>query len=85
MNHERICFVTTIYMTYKAFLKNLSIYLHDTGEYDISLICADEQEAYEDVPDFVHYFPVKMERGISIAGVKAMLEMKKILKEKSLI
>lgn len=77
---KRICFVTTIYMTYKAFLKNLSIYLHDTGEYDISLICADEQEAYEDVPDFVHYFPVKMERGISIAGVKAMLEMKKIFK-----
>lgn len=76
----KICFVTTIYSTYRAFLKNLSSYLHDTGEYDISLICADEQKAYEDVPDFVHYFPVKMERGISIAGVKAMLEMKKIFK-----
>ena len=76
----KICFVTTIYSTYRAFLKNLSSYLHDTGEYDISLICADEQKAHEDVPDFVHYFPVKMERGISIAGVKAMLEMKKIFK-----
>lgn len=76
----KICFVTTIYSTYRAFLKNLSSYLHDTGEYDISLICADEQKAHEDVPDFVHYFPIKMERGISIAGVKAMLEMKKVFK-----
>ena len=76
----KICFVTTIYSTYRVFLKNLSSYLHDTGEYDISLICADEQKAHEDVPDFVHYFPIKMERGISIAGVKAMLEMKKVFK-----
>ncbi len=78
---KRICFVTTIYMTYKAFLKNLSIYLHDTGEYDISLICAEEQEAYEDVPDFVHYFPVKMERGVSLSMFESIKQIQVVLEK----
>lgn len=78
---KRICFVTTIYMTYKSFLKNLSIYLHDTGEYDISLICADEQEVYEDVPDFVHYFPVKMERGVSLSVFESIKQIQVVLEK----
>ena len=77
----KICFVTTIYSTYRAFLKNLSIYLHDTGEYDISLICADEQEAYEDVPDFVHYFPVKMERGVSLSMFESIKQIQVVLEK----
>ena len=36
---KKICFVTTVYMTYKCFLKQLSQYLYETGEYDFSLIC----------------------------------------------
>lgn len=78
---KRICFVTTIYMTYKSFLKNLSIYLHDTGEYDISLICADEQEAHEDVPNFVHYFPVKMERGVSLSMFESIKQIQVVLEK----
>lgn len=78
---KRICFVTTIYMTYKAFLKQLSHYLYETGEYDISLICADEPEAYEDVPDFVHYFPVKMERGISLSMFESIKQIQTVLEK----
>lgn len=78
---KRICFVTTIYMTYKAFLKQLSQYLHDTGEYDISLICADEQEVHEDVPDFVHYFPVKMERGVRLSMFESIKQIQVVLEK----
>lgn len=78
---KRICFVTTIYMTYKAFLKQLSQYLHDTGEYDVSLICADEQEVYDDVPDFVHYFPVKMERGVSLSMFESIKQIQVVLEK----
>lgn len=77
----KICFVTTIYSTYRAFLKNLSGYLYDTGEYDISLICADEQEAHEDLPDFVHYFPVKMERGVSLSMFESIRQIQVVLKK----
>lgn len=78
---KRICFVTTIYMTYKAFLKKLSQYLYETGEYDISLICADEQEAHDDVPEFVHYIPVKMERGVSLSIFESIKQIQAILEK----
>lgn len=78
---KKICFVTTIYLTYKMFLKQFSSYLYETGEYDISLICNDEPEIAEDIPKFVHYFPVKMERGVSISAVSAMREIKKVVRQ----
>ncbi len=76
---KKICFVTTIYMTYKAFLKQLSHYLYQTGEYDISLICADEPEAHEDVPEFVHYIPVRMERGVSLSMFESIKQIQAVL------
>lgn len=76
---KKICFVTTIYMTYKAFLKQLSHYLYETGEYDISLICADEPEAHEDVPEFVHYIPVRMERGVSLSMFESIKQIQAVL------
>lgn len=79
---KKICFVTTIYLTYRMFLKQLSIYLYETGEYDISLICNREPEIAEDMPKFVHYYHVKMERGVSLSAISAINEIEGILKDK---
>lgn len=76
---KKICFVTTVYMTYKCFLKQLSQYLHESGEYDISLICNDEEEVLNDVPSFVHYHPVDMKRGISLSAFGAIKKISEIL------
>lgn len=78
---KKICFVTTIYETYKSFLKDFSYFLHETGEYEVSLICADEPEAYEDVPNIVNYYPIKLERGVSLSGLQSIQQIYKILKE----
>lgn len=75
---KKICFVTTIFLTYKCFLAKLSEYLNASGEYDISLICADEDGVRESLPDYVHYFPVAMKRGVSLSGFSAIREMKEI-------
>ena len=79
---KKICFVTTIYLTYRMFLKNFSVYLHESGEYDISLICNNEPEIADDLPAFVHFYPVKMERGVSFSAFSAIREIEKILKTK---
>lgn len=75
---KKICFVTTVYMTYKCFLKQLSQYLYETGEYDISLICNNE-EALKDIPSFVHYYPVDMKRGVSLSAFSAIKKIGEIL------
>lgn len=77
----KICFVVTIYITYKSFLKDLAEYLHKQGDYEISLICNEEEGVREDLPDYVHYYPVDMKRGVSLSIFKAMKQIKKIVKE----
>lgn len=78
---KKICFVTTVYMTYKCFLKQLSQYLYETGEYDISLICNNEEEALKDRPAFVHYHPVDMKRGVSLSAFSAIKKIGEILEK----
>ncbi len=78
----KICFVVTLYITYKSFLKDLSEYLHKQGDYEISLICNAEEGVKEDLPEYVHYYPVDMKRGVSLSIFKAMKQIKKIVKEK---
>lgn len=78
---KKICFVTTVYMTYKCFLKQLSQYLYETGEYDISLICNNEEEALKDIPVFVHYYPVDMKRGVSLSAFSAIKKIGEILEK----
>lgn len=77
----KICFVTTVYLTFHCFLKNFSEYLYHSNEYDISLICNPEEGLEKDLPQFVHFYPVKMERGISVSALSAIKEIKHILME----
>lgn len=77
---KKICFITTIPLTLNTFVLNTAKYLHENTDWDISFICSDENDFGLSLPKYIHYFPVQMERGISIAGVKAMLDMKKIFK-----
>lgn len=77
---KKICFITTISLTLKAFVLKTAEYLHENTDWDISFICSTDDEFEQLLPEYIHYYPVPMERGISAAGVKAMLEMKKIFK-----
>ena len=75
---KKICFVTTISSTLKAFVLKTAEYIHENTDWNISFICDYDEEFEKSLPSYIHYIPVKMERGISFAGVKAMLEMRNI-------
>lgn len=77
---KKICFITTVPGTLKAFVLKTANYLHENTDWDISFICDFDEEFKKSLPDYIHYFPVKMKRGISIAGIKAMFKMIKIFK-----
>lgn len=74
----KICFVTTVYLTFHCFLKEYAEYLHDTGDFDVSLICNPEEGIKADIPACVHYYPVAMKRGVSLAGFKAVGQIREI-------
>ncbi len=77
---KKICFITTIPLTLKAFVMKTAEYLHENMDCDITFICNYDKEFEDSLPDYIHYIPVSMERGISLSGIKAMFKMKKIFK-----
>lgn len=77
---RKICIITTVSSTINAFIMNTAEYLHKNTDWDISFICSTDDEFAQTLPDYIHYYPVPMERGISLAGIQAMLEMRKIFK-----
>jgi len=78
----KICFVTTVPGTLKSFVLALASYLHDNsnGEFEITFICDKDDLFAASLPPYIRYIPVKMERGISLGGVAAMLRMVQIFR-----
>ena len=76
----KICYVTTIPGTIRAFILRSAEYLYQTGEFDISFICNPDDAITAEFPDHFHYFPVRMSRGVTTDAFRAVKEMKKIFK-----
>lgn len=78
---KRICIVTTISDTMKAFVLDSAKYLHNVGGYDVTLICDRDESFARELPEYLHYIPVKMKRGISISGFSTMRKLRKIFEK----
>lgn len=78
---KKICFITTVPATLQAFVLGTAKYICENTDWDITFICDYDEEFKNSLPEYIHYIPVPMKRGISIAGIKAMLQMKKIFQK----
>ena len=78
---KKICFVTTTYITFNAFIKENAEYLHDSGVFDISLICDGDSVGDAVLPSFIHFYPVKMKRGVSLTALSAIRRIKNIFRK----
>ena len=77
----KICYITTVSLTLDMFVLESAKYIHDHTDWDITFVCNDDEAFQQRLPEYIHFYPIKMERGISLAGVKAMLEMKKFFQK----
>lgn len=78
---KKICYVTTVPGTLRSFVLPTAKYLHEQAEYDISFVCDYNEEFEKTLPEYIHYYPVSMKRGISLGGLKAMNEMRKLFRK----
>lgn len=78
---KKICFVTTVSATLKAFVLETAKFIHNNTDWDITFLCDYDEDFANSLPEYIHYIPVSMKRGINISGIKAMLEMIKIFKK----
>ena len=77
---KRICFVTTVHGTLEAFVLKLADYLHEHQDYDVSFICNPNEAFSKALPQYIHFYPVPMERGFSMGFVKAVRDIKRVFK-----
>ena len=63
---KRICFVTTVPITIKAFLLGLANHLIDKYDYDVTFICNDDEYLRSITNENLHFVPVKMKRGMDL-------------------
>lgn len=79
----KICYVTTVSATIRTFILKSAEYLYQTGKFDISFISNPDSAIEAEFPDYFHFYPVKMNRGMGTDALHAIAEMKKIfLREK---
>ena len=77
---KKICFVVTLSSTYRAFLLELSRYLIEYHDYDVTVITDNDDSMYALTDENLHYIPVKMKRGLSLDGFLATWRLFKIFK-----
>ena len=77
---KKICICTTVSVTMKSFVVPTVEYLHNTCGYDITLICNDDNAFRESLPEYIHFIPVHMARGVDIKGFKSVLSLIKVFK-----
>lgn len=77
---KKICYVTTVPVTLRAFVLDTAKYLHEYAGFDISFVCDYDEEFAKSLPEYIHYYPVSMKRGISLGGLKAICNIRKIFR-----
>ncbi len=77
---KKICFVTTVSITLKSFVVETAKYMHNECGYDVTLICDNDEDFAKSLPEYIHYIPVSMSRGVDMSGFKSVIDFYKVFK-----
>lgn len=78
---KKICFVTTISGTIKAFLLDFAQYLVEKNGYDVTFICDNDESMYSYTNEHIHYIPISIKRGVGFDGLSVISQLGKIFRD----
>lgn len=78
---KKICFITTIAGTIEAFLIDLTHYLVEKEDYDVTFICDRNESLFSYTNEHIHYIPINIKRGIGFDGFSVINQLTKIFKK----
>ena len=78
---KKICYITTVSTTIKSFIIDSAKYMHKKGKYDITFMCNPDDKFEVELPEYIHFIPVKMKRGIGFDGLNVIMQLYKIFKK----
>lgn len=77
---KKICFVTTLAGTIESFLIDLTNYLVEQENYDVTFVSDESDLLLKYTNEHIHYIPVHMKRGMSLDGPYVVWQLYKIFK-----
>ena len=77
----KVCYVTTLAGTLDSFCLKSAIYNYEHGGWDITFISSYDEEFAKKLPDYIHFIPIDMPRGMNLSGFKAIPQLIKVFKE----
>lgn len=78
---KKICICTTVSLTMKTFVVETAKYLYEKCGYDITLICNEDKAFEETLPEYIHFIPVHMARGIDLSALSSVRQFIRIFKK----
>lgn len=78
---KKICICTTVSLTMKTFVVETAKYLYENCGYDITLICNEDKAFEESLPEYIHFIPVHMSRGIDFSALSSIKQFIQIFRE----
>lgn len=72
--------MTTVHDTLDSFVLDLAKYLQSTNEYCISFACQADREFEKELPYYISFFPITIERGANLTVFTATQELKQLFK-----
>ena len=78
---KKICFITTVSLTLDMFVVEFAKYIHENTDWDITFVSNNDYDFAKRIPEYIHFHPIKMERGINFDGIMATCEMTRYFKE----
>lgn len=78
---KKICICTTVSVTMVSFVVETAKYLHNQCGYDVTLICNEDQKFAASLPEYLHFIPVHMVRGMDFSAISSIRQFWKIFRE----
>lgn len=72
---KKLCFVTTIPLTVRAFVIPVVRYFAENTDWEITVVCDTDPTLQAELPERVRYVPVPMKRGISPSGLSSVWQL----------
>ena len=71
---SKICIISTVSITLKTFVLPTALRLAKAG-HEVTLVCSDDKELADMLPNDICYCPVHMERGVSASSFMSLLRL----------
>ncbi len=78
---KKICITTTVPNTIKAFALETAKCLHSELGCDITFICNYDEEFEKSLPEYFHYIPIHMSRGIDFSGFASVFKYYRVFRK----